>query len=99
MKAEAALNGLGGSLTADQYYYAGINANFAHWNLSNAQATAYEAQNGIKWNTAGQGFNYDSGREYPVRELARPLVLPGKCRDIDKPDRICQRSEITGQPG
>jgi hypothetical protein len=61
MKAEAALNGYGGTQTADQYYYAGINANFAFWGLSPGQATAYEAQNGIKWGTAGHGFNYDLG--------------------------------------
>jgi hypothetical protein len=61
MKAEAALNGFGGTQTPDQYYYAGINANFAFWGLTSAQATAYEAQNGIKWGTAGHGFNYDLG--------------------------------------
>jgi hypothetical protein len=61
MKAEAALNGYGGTQTADQYYYAGINANFAFWGLTAAQATTYEAQNGIKWGTAGHGFNYDLG--------------------------------------
>ncbi len=61
LKAEAAMKGWGGSQTADQYYYAGINANFAFWGLSTAQATAYEAQNGIKWGTAGHGFNYDLG--------------------------------------
>lgn len=61
MKAEAAMKGFGGAQTADQYYYAGINANFNFWGLSSAQATAYEAQNGIKWSTAGQGFNYDLG--------------------------------------
>ena len=61
MKSEAALNGYGGAQTPDQYYYAGINANFAFWGLTAAQATAYEAQNGIKWSTAGRGFNYDLG--------------------------------------
>jgi hypothetical protein len=61
MKAEAALRGYGGTLSADQYYYAGINANFAFWGLSQAQATAYQSQNGIKWNTDGKGFNYDFG--------------------------------------
>jgi hypothetical protein len=63
MKAEAVLKGYGGAgnQTADQYYYAGINANFAFWGLTTAQATAYEAQNGIQWSTAGQGFNYDLG--------------------------------------
>jgi hypothetical protein len=61
MKAEASALGYGGTQTADQYYYAGINANFAFWGLSAAAATAYEAQNGIKWNTAGHGFNYDLG--------------------------------------
>ncbi|MHB8209053.1 SusD/RagB family nutrient-binding outer membrane lipoprotein [Mucilaginibacter sp.] len=61
MKAEAKLNNNGGSQTADAYYYAGINANFNFWKLTPAQATAYEAQNGIKWGTAGRGFNYDLG--------------------------------------
>jgi hypothetical protein len=61
MKAEAAALGYQGTQTADTYYYAGINANFAFWGLTTAQATTYEAQNGIKWNTAGHGFNYDLG--------------------------------------
>ena len=61
MKAEAALKGYGGSQSADQYYYAGINANFAFWGLTASQASAYQAQNGIKWGTAGKGFNYDLG--------------------------------------
>jgi len=56
MKAEAALKGYGGSQTADQYYYAGINANFAFWGLSQTQATTYQTQNGIKWNTGSVGF-------------------------------------------
>jgi hypothetical protein len=61
MKAEAAARGYGGTLTADAYYYAGINANFAFWGLTQTQATAYQAQNGIQWNTAGTGFNYYLG--------------------------------------
>ena len=56
MKAEASMNGYTGTQTADQYYYAGINANFAFWGLSQAQATTYEAQNGIKWSTGSVGF-------------------------------------------
>ncbi|MES2277871.1 MAG: SusD/RagB family nutrient-binding outer membrane lipoprotein [Bacteroidota bacterium] len=59
MKAEAALLGYGGTQTADQYYYAGINANFAFWGLSQAQATAYQTQDGIRWSSAGKGFYYD----------------------------------------
>jgi hypothetical protein len=61
LKAEAAALGYGGTQTADAYYYAGINANFAFWGLTAAQAATYEAQNGIKWNTAGKGFNYILG--------------------------------------
>lgn len=63
MKAEAVLKGYGGTsvTTADQYYYTGINANFAFWGLTQAQATAYQQQSGIKWGTAGTGFNYDIG--------------------------------------
>jgi hypothetical protein len=61
LKAEAAQRGYGGSQSPDQYYYAGINASFAFWGLSQAQASAYAALDGIKWNTAGKGFNYDLG--------------------------------------
>ncbi|WPU94746.1 SusD/RagB family nutrient-binding outer membrane lipoprotein [Mucilaginibacter sabulilitoris] len=58
MEAEAALLGYGGKKTADQYYYAGINANFTFWGLTPAQAAAYQAQDGIKWGTSARGFNY-----------------------------------------
>jgi len=61
MEAEASALGYGGALTPDKYYYNGINANFAFWGLSTAQATAYEAQPGIQWNTTGHGFNYALG--------------------------------------
>jgi hypothetical protein len=69
LKAEAALLGLGGSKTADAYYYSGIDANFAYWGsypgistaaavaLSNTARDAYKAVPGIKWGTAGTGFN------------------------------------------
>jgi hypothetical protein len=60
MKAEAAQLGYAGNTgtSAENYYYAGINANFAFWGLSPAQAAAYEAQGGIKWGTSARGFNY-----------------------------------------
>ncbi|SDS47738.1 Starch-binding associating with outer membrane [Mucilaginibacter mallensis] len=61
MKAEANMLGFGGAQSAQAYYTAGINANFAFWGLTAAQATAYEAQNGIAWSTAGHGFNYPLG--------------------------------------
>jgi hypothetical protein len=61
MEAEASALGYGGAQTADKYYYNGINANFAFWGLSTGQSTAYEAQPGIQWNTAGHGFNYALG--------------------------------------
>jgi hypothetical protein len=57
LKAEAAALGYGGSMSAQQYYYAGIAANFAYWGLSNSALTAYENTSGIKWGTAGTGFN------------------------------------------
>lgn len=56
MKAEAKELGLGGAKTSEQYYLDGINANFSFWGLGNA-AAAYTAGNGIKWNTAGKGYN------------------------------------------
>lgn len=57
LKAEAAQLSLGGSQAASAYYYAGIAANFAYWGLSNGALTTYENTNGIKWGTAGTGFN------------------------------------------
>lgn len=57
MKAEAAQLGLGGSQSAEQYYNAGIDVNFANWGISGTAATAYKEQSGIKWGTAGAGFD------------------------------------------
>jgi hypothetical protein len=60
MKAEAAQLGYLGNTgaSAQSYYQAGINANFAFWGLTPAQATAYQAQNGVKFGTSARGFNY-----------------------------------------
>jgi hypothetical protein len=57
LKAEAAKLGYGGARSADQYYYAGIDANFAYWGISNTLRDAYKARDGIKWGTSGKGFN------------------------------------------
>ena len=56
MKAEAKYLNLGGSKTADQYYYEGIDASFNFWGVG-GQVLSYKAQDGIKWNTEGKGFN------------------------------------------
>jgi hypothetical protein len=56
MKAEARELNLGGTKTSEQYYNDGVNANFAFWGLSSS-AAAYLGGNGIKFNTAGKGFN------------------------------------------
>lgn len=61
MKAEAAILGFGGSKSAEQYYTAGIDANFALWGISSAAATAYKNTNGIKFGTAGIGYNNFTG--------------------------------------
>lgn len=53
MKAEAALKGWGGSLTAEEYYYAGIDESFAYYGVSDVGA--YKDRDGIKWNTAAAG--------------------------------------------
>jgi len=53
MKAEAALKGWGGSKTAEQYYYAGIDASFDQWGISGA--SAYKDRDGIKWGTSSTG--------------------------------------------
>jgi hypothetical protein len=57
LKAEAAKLGFGGSMSAEQYYYAGIDANFAYWGISSALRDEYKNRDGIKWGTAGKGFN------------------------------------------
>ncbi|HMF73180.1 MAG TPA: SusD/RagB family nutrient-binding outer membrane lipoprotein, partial [Flavitalea sp.] len=56
MKAEAKQLGLGGASTAESYYYAGIDANFAFWGIPAARRDAYKQINGIKWGTTGVGF-------------------------------------------
>jgi hypothetical protein len=57
LKGEAAALALGGSKTAEQYYYEGIDANFAFWKITNTAARdAYKARDGIKWGTTGSGF-------------------------------------------
>jgi hypothetical protein len=61
MKAEAAILGYGGSKSAEQYYNAGIDANFAFWGISSAAGTAYKNTDGIKFGTAGAGFNNFTG--------------------------------------
>ncbi len=54
IKAEAVLQGWGGSQTAEDYYYAGIDASFEQYGLSGVDA--YKAQDGIQWGTASQGL-------------------------------------------
>ena len=53
MKAEAALKGWGGSKTAEQYYYDGIDASFEQYGIQGADA--YKDRDGIKWGTASNG--------------------------------------------
>ncbi|MBN9381129.1 MAG: SusD/RagB family nutrient-binding outer membrane lipoprotein [Chitinophagaceae bacterium] len=59
LKAEAAMLGLGGSKSAEQYYTAGIDATFAYWGVSSTARDAYKAVPGIHFGTSGTGFaNY-----------------------------------------
>lgn len=60
MKAEAAYLGLGGTKTAENYYYDGLTSNFNFWGISGSLET-YKNTNGIKWGTQGKGFNYYNG--------------------------------------
>jgi hypothetical protein len=62
LKAEVAELGFGGSKSADDYYYEGIRANLNSWSITDNQSyTDYIANNGIKWDTQGKGFNYIFG--------------------------------------
>ncbi|MBV7531109.1 SusD/RagB family nutrient-binding outer membrane lipoprotein [Chitinophaga sp. sic0106] len=57
LKAEAAQTGYGGARSAEQYYYSGIDANFAYWNISNVLRDEYKNRDGIKWGTTGVGYS------------------------------------------
>lgn len=54
MLAEAKLKGWGGSKTAEQYYYAGIDASFQQYGVSSG-VTTYKNRLGIKWGTYFEG--------------------------------------------
>jgi hypothetical protein len=54
MLAEAKLKDWGGSKTAEQYYYAGIDASFQQYGVSSGVA-AYKARDGVKWGTSSVG--------------------------------------------
>lgn len=54
MKAEAQLKGWGGSKTAEEYYYNGIDASFLQYQSSGADV--YKEQDGIKWGTESIGL-------------------------------------------
>lgn len=53
IKAEAQLKGWGGSKTAEQYYYDGIDASFEQYGVTNG--SDYKNKEGIKWNTSSIG--------------------------------------------
>jgi hypothetical protein len=54
MCAEAKLKVWGGSKTAEQYYYAGIDASFEQYGVS-SEVAVYKDRLGIKWNTTSGG--------------------------------------------
>jgi len=73
MKAEASYLNYGGAKTAQQYYEDGIKENFSFWGISNS-APSYLSENGIKWGTAGKGFNYYVGivnTDIPLNDLSK----------------------------
>lgn len=53
MKAEAATKGWGGSKSAEQYYYDGIDASFEQYGIGGA--VTYKEMDGVKWGTASAG--------------------------------------------
>lgn len=53
IKAEAQLKGWGGSKTAEQYYYDGIDASFQQYGVTGENE--YKARDGIKWGTSSTG--------------------------------------------
>lgn len=76
LKAEAAFLGFGGSKTALAYYTEGITANFNTWGVGSALA-AYLTQNGVKWDTQGNGFYLYTGlvkTDIPLDNLSKIWV-------------------------
>ena len=53
LKAEAQLKGWGGTKTAEQYYYEGIDASFQQYGVTGA--TEYKNKAGIRWGTVSSG--------------------------------------------
>ena len=53
IKAEAQLLGWGGALSAEQYYYQGIEASFLQYGA--VGSAEYKERNGIKWGTSNIG--------------------------------------------
>lgn len=80
MLAEAKLKGWGGSKTAEDYYYAGIDASFQQYGVSSG-AAAYKARDGVKWGTSSTGDKdlfgiVNSGiTTDPMDKIARQLWL------------------------
>jgi hypothetical protein len=80
MLAEAKLKGWGGSKSAEQYYYAGIDASFQQYGVSSG-VTAYKARDGVKWGTESKGdkdlFNIVSSgiSTDPMDKIARQIWL------------------------
>lgn len=56
LRAEATVLLGGDDETARKFYENGVRASFQQYGLTDAEATTYLAQNGIKWNTNGKGF-------------------------------------------
>lgn len=77
MKAEAKILGLGGAKTAEEYYTAGIDANFAVWGVTGTTASNYKNQDGVKFGTAGKGFYIYLGlfnTDIPVDDLTKVYI-------------------------
>jgi hypothetical protein len=75
MKAEAALKGWGGSKTAEQYYYDGIDASFDQWDIQGADT--YKERDGVKWGTASTGdrnFNGIASSAIPDDPFTKIIV-------------------------
>ena len=53
IKSEAKLLGWGGSRSAEEYYYDGIDASFEQYEVNGS--AAYKEKDGIKWGTSSQG--------------------------------------------
>lgn len=82
LKADAALKGWGGSKTAQEYYYDGVEASMNRYGIPQADVVNYLATPGIEWNTAVDTTNRGSEFEDYLGITTSAIITPDPHRQI-----------------